>query len=409
MTYRFSSLWKLQRDAKIIVLSNTLRSFISAILSVGFALYLAKLGASPVQIGLAFTGRSLFSAIRSLGEGLVADRIGRKPILLFTATMIMVGGLIYTYVTDVPILIIAAVLFSVGGGITYTPAEMAMLTEKVESTVRTMVFSLNATLSTTASIFGSFAAALPDVLQRFGVPELAAYRQLFLLFTGVGASCFILFWLLQETFTKKESVTVTPATASVAVNTDERKLLMRWSGVVALDNIGGSFNELINYWFYLRFGVGAAEIGLLNGVSNILATFGYALGFKMAKRFGTIRATALSRMPIVAMNIITPFLPSFGAVAVARLIIATVGDIDVPLRQSYIMGVTRPESRASSYGVIQVVSRFSGSWGPSISSYMYEYVSLSIPFWGAATFQFASAASMYLLFKDIKPPEERDI
>jgi MFS family permease len=404
---RLSPFFELQRDVKIIVLSNTLRSFISAILSVGFALYLAKLGASPVLIGLTFTGRSLISSIRSLGEGLIADRIGRKPILLFTATMIITSGLIYTFVTDIPILIIVAVLFSVGGQITYTPAEMAMLTEKVESKDRTMVFSLNSTLNTVAGIFGSFAAALPDVLQRFGVPELSAYRQIFLLFACVGVVCFVLFWLLQETFRRKETTEVKLDAVTVAANAGERKLLMRWSGVVALDNIGGSFNELINYWFYLRFGVGPAEIGLLNGVSNILATFGYALGFKMAKRFGTIRATVLSRMPIVAMNLITPFLPSFGAVAVARLIIATVGDIDVPLRQSYIMGVTRPESRASSYGVIQVVSRFSGSWGPSISSYMYEYVSLSIPFWGAATFQFASAASMYLLFKDIKPPEER--
>jgi len=407
VTYRFSSLLGIQRDAKIIVFSNALRSFISAILSVSFALYLAKLGASSVQIGLAFTGRSLFSAIRSLGEGMIADRLGRKPILLFTAVTIIIGGLVYTYMTDIPILIIVAVLFSVGGGITYTPAEVAMLSEKVESKDRTMVFSLNATLSTIASIFGSFAAALPDVLQRFGVSELAAYRQLFLIFAGVGAICLIFFWLLEETFTRKNASKIIPTAASVTTDAEERKLLLKWSGVVALDNIGGAFNDLINYWFYLRFGVGPAQIGLLNGVSNILATFSYALGFKMAKRFGTIPATALSRVPIVAMNIITPFLPSFEAVALARLVIASFGDIDVPLRQSYIMGVTRPESRASSYGVIQVVSRFSGSWVPSISAYMYEYVSLSIPFWGAATFQFASLASMYILFKDIKPPEER--
>ncbi len=50
------------------------------------------------------------------------------------------------------------------------------------------------------------------------------------------------------------------------------------------------------------------------------------------------------------------------------------------------------------------------AWFPTnfaITGYLYEFVSLSFPFYGAEFFQLASAASMYLFFKDIKPPEER--
>jgi predicted MFS family arabinose efflux permease len=128
---------------------------------------------------------------------------------------------------------------------------------------------------------------------------------------------------------------------------------------------------------------------------------------KMAHRFGTIRATALSRVPIFTINLLTPFMPSFTMVAACRLFMSIFSDIDVPLRQSYIMGVTRSKVRASTYGVVQIVSRFTSAGAPAITGYLYEFVSLSFPFFGAAFFQFASAASMYLLFKDIKPPEER--
>ena len=64
--------------------------------------------------------------------------------------------------------------------------------------------------------------------------------------------------------------------------------------------------------------------------------------------------------------------------------------------QSYIMGVTRRarKVRASTYGVVQVVSRFTSSGAPAIAGYLYEFVSLSFPFYGAGFFQFASAASM---------------
>jgi hypothetical protein len=44
---------------------------------------------------------------------------------------------------------------------------------------------------------------------------------------------------------------------------------------------------------------------------------------------------------------------------------------------------------------------------PAITGYLYEFVNLSFLFYGADFFQFASAASMYILFKDSKPPEER--
>jgi len=62
---------------------------------VSFSIYLSKLGASSVVIGLTSTGISLFSAFRSLLEGLIADRFGRKPIPLYSAGLMAVGGSVF--------------------------------------------------------------------------------------------------------------------------------------------------------------------------------------------------------------------------------------------------------------------------------------------------------------------------
>ena len=401
---RFTFISSIPRDAKILIFSNSFRSFSSALLAVSFPIYLSKIGVSSVLIGLTFMGISLFSAIRSLVEGVVADRIGRKPILLFIAASLIVGGSIFIVTTNISILLVAAVLFTVGGTITYTPAEVALLSDKVSDENRTMTYSINATLATIASILGSFAGALPEALQRLGLPEILAYQQIFVIFAAVGAVCLILFTLIEESKPEPHSIESAPLTEQ---DLGERRLLMKWSGVVALDQIGGSFNNLISYWYYLRFGVGPAEIGLVTGLGRFIATLSFALGFRMAKRFGTIRATVMSRVPIFIINFLTPFMPSFAFVAASRLLMSVFSDIDVPLRQSYIMGVTRSKVRASTYGVVQVVSRFTSAGAPAITGYLYEFVSLALPFYGAGFFQFASAASMYLLFKDIKPPEER--
>jgi MFS family permease len=401
---RLAFLQTVPRDAKILIFSNAFRSFSSAILAVAFPIYLSKIGVSSVLIGLTFMGIILFSAIRSLIEGVIADRLGRKPVLIFIAGSLVIGGAIFVVTTNITILLITAVLFTVGGSITYTPAEIALLGDKVRDENRTMAYSINATLATAASILGSFAGAIPEVLQRLGLPEIIAYQQIFVIFAAVGVICIILFALIKEVKPEQKGIDSAPPTEQ---DISERKFLLRWSSVVALDEIGGSFNNLLSYWFYLRFGVGPAEIGLVTGLGNLISTVSYALGLKMAKRFGTIRATVMSRIPIFLINFLTPFMPSFAIVAASRLFMSVFSNIDVPLRHSYIMGVIQSKQRASTYGVIQVVSRFTSAGAPAIAGYLYEFVSLSFPFYGAGFFQFASAATMYLFFKDIKPPEEK--
>lgn len=114
------------------------------------------------------------------------------------------------------------------------------------------------------------------------------------------------------------------------------------------------------------------------------------------------------RLPVVAVNILTPMMPNFTTVAALRLFMSLFSMIDVPLRQSYIMGVMG-RRKASAAGVVTVVSRFTSAGAPSITGYLLQYVSMALPFYIVASFQFASATLMYLLFKDIKPPEEREV
>jgi MFS family permease len=128
---RLAFLQSIPKDAKIIIFSNLFRSFSSALLAVSFPIYLSKIEVSAVLIGLTFMGVNLFSAIRSLVEGVVADRIGRKPILIFIAASLVVGGAIFVTTTNITVLLVTAVLFTVEGTITYTPAEVALLGDKV--------------------------------------------------------------------------------------------------------------------------------------------------------------------------------------------------------------------------------------------------------------------------------------
>ena len=137
------SIREFDRDVWILLSSRGVQAFSASMLVVCFTIYMSKLGASSTQLGLMFTGMALFSALRSLGEGLIADRFGRKPVLLLTSAMMTIGGLIFAVSRDLRLLTISAVIFNVGRYLPYTPAEQAMLTEKVPSDKRTTAFSIN--------------------------------------------------------------------------------------------------------------------------------------------------------------------------------------------------------------------------------------------------------------------------
>ncbi len=397
------SLREFDRDVWILLSTRGVRSFSAAILSVCFTIYMSKLGATSVQLGMMFTGMALFAAVRSLGEGLIADRFGRKPVLIITSLLMAVGGLIFSVSQDLRVLTISAILFGVGRFIPFTPAEQAMLTEKVSSENRTTAFSVNSFVGTMAGVFGSFAAILPDLLQGRGVAEVASYRPLFIIFSLAGLVSSLAFMVITETYQND----VEEENEAIQETADERWILSRWALVLALDVIGGSFiMNFTSYWFFVKFGVGLGEIGTLFGFSRIIAAGSYYLGMRMAKGVGTIRATVLSRVPVVIINILTPLTPTYAIVAYMRGFMSLFSMIDVPLRQSYLMGVIKSKRKASAAGIVAVVSRFTAAGAPMLSGYIMQFISIDLPFFLAAGFQLASASLMYLIFKDVKPPDE---
>jgi len=392
----------LDRDAWILLSTRALRSFSASILSVSLAIYLSKLGASSLTLGLLFTATSLFAAIRSLPEGMVADRWGRKPVLLFTGAITAAGGLVYALTTELWPLMVSAVVFTVSGSLPYTPAEQAMLSEKVAPEQRTSVFSLNSFMETMAGVFGSLAAAAPEVFQGWGVAELDSYRPIFLLFALSGAVSFLLYTLVRETGVEKAVHSQEDEPTEY-----ERRLVLRWSAVLALDVIGGSFTtNFLSYWFYLKWGMGPAQIGTLFGATRLFSSVSYYMGLRMAQRVGAIKAIVLSRMPGVAVNFLTPLAPGYAVAAYMQVFKSFFGMIDVPLRQSYLMGVIRSRRKASAVGVVSIISRFTAAGAPLVSGYIIQYVSVDLPFVFAAGFQFASAALMYVLFRGVRPPDE---
>ncbi|MCK4952861.1 MFS transporter [Candidatus Bathyarchaeota archaeon] len=403
-----SLLTSLKRDAKLLISAQALRSFIEGLLSVIFTIYLSKLGVLPLTIGLLFTVSISFAAVRSLFEGLLADRFGKKPFLLLLGCILTISGIIYATTRNLMALLCTAALGGLGSRIT-SPSWQAMLSEKTTDKERTTLFSIASFISTLSLMIGSFSAVIPQLFQiRFGFDVIPSYQPVFILVTIVGLASIGLIIPLREKRNGKASKR-SEIGEEKGEYEETGKILSRFALVVSFDALGGSFiMRFLSYWFYIRFGVGPGKVGILFGASRLLSAFSLIIGLKLAKRIGTINTTVLSRLPVVVVNLIIPFVPTYTIAALLQVFQSAFALIDRPLRQSYLMGITRSSRRASMAGASDTAMKVTSAVAPTLSGYIFQYISIMLPFFLGGSFQLASALLLWIFFKDIKPPEEHE-
>lgn len=402
----------LTRDVKVILLARALRSFAFANLNVVFAIYLAKLGYTTLTIGIVHSVAYISGALLSAFWGFSSDRYGRKKILILLSILTMISTSIYIFFTSLEMIFVAVILVNVGAGGTagggqgggpFNPVEQALLAEKCEPAERTRIFGIMAFIGSVLGSLGALVAGLPEFLQdAMGWDPIASYKSLFAL-TFLFCIAFIFFY---------RSLTEEPRPR------EPRQIISKKSGIFVtkmsllgiVDNLGaGMLSPLISYWFYLRYGVELKALGLLFFLSYLLAAISFLVAPLIAKRIGVVRTMAFSHGAASLLYLTLPFAPTFfiaGIILVARSFLAY---MDNPLRESYTMAMVRSGERGSAAGVTSLARVVPFGVSPTISAYMMQSLSLTVPLFIGGSLQLAHDITFYFMFRHQRPPEESQV
>ncbi len=120
-----------------------------------------------------------------------------------------------------------------------------------------------------------------------------------------------------------------------------RDVVLKLSALFALDSFGGGFviQSFAAYWFYLRFGVDPATLGVIFFWANIFAGISALLASRLAARFGLISTMVATHLPSNVLLILVPLMPTLPLAVAVLLVRFSISQMDVPTRQSYIMAV----------------------------------------------------------------------
>src|SRR5262245_41917337 len=88
---------ELHPDAKLLMASRGIRAFAFSYINVIFAIYLDRLGYSPVTIGVVFSVAYLSGAALTALWGYLSDHYGRRKILMLLALLTIVSNAIFVF------------------------------------------------------------------------------------------------------------------------------------------------------------------------------------------------------------------------------------------------------------------------------------------------------------------------
>ena len=398
------------RDAALIIAARALHTFAQGALAVLLGVYLAAAGLSPFQTGLFFSLGFAGTAALSLVSAMASERVGRRGLLTAYTALAALAGAALAASGDP--LILLAVAFAgaftgAAGNVGPTQSlEQAALAGVAPPARRTELFALYRVAAAVAAALGALAAGLPVALEAWaGMSELASLRLVLAMLVGIRLGVGVLFALLsgEVEAARERREWVNP------LRLPSRRRIFTLTGLFSLDHLAGAIivRGLLALWFSERFGLDLAELAALFFGAQVVSIGALWAAGKVAKRIGLINTMTWAHLPSALLLIGVAFSP-WAWLAVALLLARSLFDqMDVPARDSYIMAVVEPGERVA-MGSVHILGRsVAGTIGPTLSAGALQAVAFSAPLVGSALLKAAYVLSLWAMFKDVRPPEER--
>jgi len=399
-------------DGKLLLCARIVRTFAYGFLSVILAIYLKLIGFDDILIGIILSVTLINSIIFTLFASFYADRIGRRNTLLLYTIMMSISGIIF-FVTENPLaLIIAALLgtLNITGSETsaFLSIEQSILPQTIkDNRKRNTLFGFYNMAGTFAMGAGILIANLPIIIENeLEFDKIYAIKLLFLFYSLLGILVLGIYLKLSSAIEIKKEKTSTPI--AEILTPKSKKIVTKLSGLFAIDSFAGGFaiQSIVSFWFFTKFDIDLSIISYIFSIGSVLTAFSYIIAAKIADKIGLINTMVFTHIPSNILLILLAFAPTLEMAIVFYMIRMALSQMDVPTRQSYIVGVVEENERTASAGITNMSRNIAQAISPSITGYIIGVLSLSAPFVIGGLLKIIYDITLYINFRKIKPSEE---
>ncbi len=392
-------------DLRLLYAGAFLRALSTGMMGVLLGPALARLELSEATIGAIVACGLTGGATAALVVTLRADRIGRRGALVALGVL----GALGTWLgctSDAPAVLGIAAFIGMWNGMGRERGAGAILEQSIlpataSERSRTKAFAWYNVLQDAGHALGALFAGLPAFLRAdAGLGEVDAVRGSLALYGALALAAGLCALRL--------SARVEAPQEKGAPSLRSRAIVRRLAGLFAVDSLAGGFltTALLSYFFFERFGILEAELGLLFFAARVLNALSHLAAAELARRIGLVNTMVFTHVPSSVLLVTVAFAPSFPVAALLFLVREGLVEMDVPTRQSYVMAVVGPEERTYAAGITNLVRLAGWAAGPFLAGVFMHETSLAAPLFVGAGMKIAYDVLLYRSFKSVKPPEE---
>jgi MFS family permease len=386
------------RDITLLTGSMFTRRIVMGFLQVVRAIYFALLGFSPVEIGFLLSIATFLSAIHHITFGYLCDRYGRKPFLILGTLFAAGRTALFALSTDFWMLALAQSLGAMGEGVgAGQPVVSGYITDKVEAEHRPNIYSTMAITNSLASTIGLSLGGLPVYLENiFGYDMVSAHQLLWMACTTVNLLSLVYLLPLKE----GARTSTTTESKKKGAGIKNWGVIAKFSLTRGTSGLGwGMIDSLMTLYFFERFMVGSDVLGPIYAFARFLSIFTYLVTPRIVEKYGAIPTIVATR--ILSAGVTVAFaLSSWYPMAVLFMVVnRTIVLFTMPIRQTFASGMVSPEETATAIGISNSARMGVRTLAPTLAGYMFESISLTLPFYTGAVLMAINGGLFWMFFK----------
>jgi predicted MFS family arabinose efflux permease len=187
-----------------------------------------------------------------------------------------------------------------------------------------------------------------------------------------------------------------------------RGIVMRLSGLFALDSFGGGFvpQTFIAYLFTRKYDASPQTLAIVFFTIGVLQTLSFQAAVRLARRIGLLRTMVFTHLPSNLLLAAVAFAPSLENAITLLLARFALSQMDVPTRQAYVMAIVDPSERTAAAAYTNTARYLTRPIAPLTAAASLR-AGLGAPFLIAGALKSVYDLALYLTLRNVVLEGER--
>jgi predicted MFS family arabinose efflux permease len=181
------------------------------------------------------------------------------------------------------------------------------------------------------------------------------------------------------------------------------------AALFGVDAFGGGFltDALIAFWFFRRFGVQESSLAALFFAARLLSASSYVVAAWLSRQIGMVNTMVFTHLPSNLLLILATAVPTAPLAAALYLLREGLNEMDVPVRQSYVIAMVQEGERTLATGMTNLARNAARAAAAPVAGYVMASLALWSPLVLGSGVKILYDLLLYRAFRHARPPEER--